>query len=83
MTRVKEGIGFIPEEILDPAEVRVLILNMCKLFREFYFTRIFPQGSAGGPTVVPCRPGFSQNFYTVFIPQEQLQGQSIVKGKSL
>ncbi|KAK3536411.1 hypothetical protein QTP86_008881 [Hemibagrus guttatus] len=37
------------------------------------------QGSAGGPTVDPCRPGFSQNFYTVFIPREQLQGQSIVK----
>ncbi|TSY83937.1 hypothetical protein Baya_13874 [Bagarius yarrelli] len=38
-------------------------------------------GSAEGPTVEPCRPGFSQNFYTVFIPREQLQGQSVVKVK--
>ncbi|XP_060766349.1 cadherin-4 isoform X1 [Neoarius graeffei] len=40
-------------------------------------------GSAGDPTADPCRLGFSQNFYTVFIPREQLQGQSIVKGTLL
>ncbi|KAF5904597.1 cadherin-4-like isoform X2 [Clarias magur] len=36
-------------------------------------------GSAEGLILDRCRPGFSQNFYTVFIPREQLQGQSIVK----
>ncbi|XP_049327617.1 cadherin-4 isoform X2 [Astyanax mexicanus] len=38
-------------------------------------------GSPGGPTVDPCRPGFSQSFYTVFVSREMLRGQSILKVK--
>uniref|UniRef100_A0A8C9VUH6 Cadherin prodomain domain-containing protein n=1 Tax=Scleropages formosus TaxID=113540 RepID=A0A8C9VUH6_SCLFO len=29
----------------------------------------------------PCRPGFSESFYTVFVSRDILQGQSILKGK--
>ncbi|KAB5536887.1 hypothetical protein PHYPO_G00112480 [Pangasianodon hypophthalmus] len=39
--------------------------------------------TAGSLTVDQCRLGFSQNFYTVFIPREQLQGHTIVKGTVL
>ncbi|XP_060766185.1 cadherin-4-like [Neoarius graeffei] len=39
--------------------------------------------TAGSLTGDRCRLGFSQNFYTVFIPQEQLQGHAIVKGSVL
>ncbi|KAF4093666.1 hypothetical protein AMELA_G00004240 [Ameiurus melas] len=39
--------------------------------------------TAGSLTVDPCRLGFSQNFYTVFIPQEWLQGHTVVKGTML
>lgn len=42
-----------------------------------------PQGSkAGQPLKPPCRPGFSQNFYTVIVSRDVLHGQSILKGKS-
>ncbi|TMS19399.1 hypothetical protein E3U43_003720, partial [Larimichthys crocea] len=27
----------------------------------------------------PCRPGFSQNFYTVIVSRDVLHGQSILK----
>uniref|UniRef100_A0A3B3TST1 Uncharacterized protein n=2 Tax=Poecilia TaxID=8080 RepID=A0A3B3TST1_9TELE len=37
---------------------------------------------AGQPPKPPCRPGFSQNFYTVIVPRDALHGQSILKGKS-
>lgn len=36
----------------------------------------------GQPLKPPCRPGFSQNFYTVIVPRDVLHGQSILKGKS-
>src|SRR4029434_6735185 len=43
-----------------------------------------PQGRGGavlpGP---PCRPGFSESFYTLFVPRDLLHGQSIFKGKLL
>ncbi|KAK6303705.1 hypothetical protein J4Q44_G00261590 [Coregonus suidteri] len=29
----------------------------------------------------PCRPGFSQSFYSVLISRDVLQGQSIFQGK--
>ncbi|KAM7405012.1 hypothetical protein PAMP_012303 [Pampus punctatissimus] len=31
----------------------------------------------------PCRPGFSQSFYSVLIPRDLLQGQDVLKVKSL
>uniref|UniRef100_A0A8C6U2Z2 Cadherin-4 n=1 Tax=Neogobius melanostomus TaxID=47308 RepID=A0A8C6U2Z2_9GOBI len=31
------------------------------------------------PFKAPCRPGFSQNFYTVIVPRDVLHGQSILK----
>uniref|UniRef100_A0A8C1ED02 Secreted protein n=1 Tax=Cyprinus carpio TaxID=7962 RepID=A0A8C1ED02_CYPCA len=41
-------------------------------------------GSHGNAqTIAPCRPGFSQSFYTVFVPRGVLQGLNIHKGKSL
>ncbi|TDH14597.1 hypothetical protein EPR50_G00043650 [Perca flavescens] len=33
------------------------------------------------PLKPPCRPGFSQNFYTVIVSRDVLHGQSILKGK--
>uniref|UniRef100_A0A4W4FH08 Cadherin-4 n=1 Tax=Electrophorus electricus TaxID=8005 RepID=A0A4W4FH08_ELEEL len=39
--------------------------------------------SRGGPTADPCRPGFSQSFYIVFISQNVLQGGGILKSKNL
>uniref|UniRef100_A0A3Q4IE87 Cadherin N-terminal domain-containing protein n=1 Tax=Neolamprologus brichardi TaxID=32507 RepID=A0A3Q4IE87_NEOBR len=36
---------------------------------------------AGQPLKPPCRPGFSQNFYTVIVSRDLLHGQSILKGK--
>uniref|UniRef100_A0A8C3AB10 Cadherin-4 n=1 Tax=Cyclopterus lumpus TaxID=8103 RepID=A0A8C3AB10_CYCLU len=36
---------------------------------------------AGQPLKAPCRPGFSQNFYTVIVSRDVLHGQSILKGK--
>lgn len=44
---------------------------------------VVPQGLAEGSSIDLCRPGFSQNFYTVFMPREKLHGQSLLKGKSL
>lgn len=42
-----------------------------------------PQGSrASQPLKPPCRPGFSQNFYTVIVSRDVLHGQRILKGKS-
>ncbi|XP_076879418.1 cadherin-4-like [Brachyhypopomus gauderio] len=41
------------------------------------------QASSGGPTADPCRPGFSQSFYTVFISQNVLQGRSLLKNTLL
>ncbi|KAI4888480.1 hypothetical protein NFI96_001822, partial [Prochilodus magdalenae] len=41
------------------------------------------RGSPGGPTVYPCRPGFSQSFYTVFVSREMLHGQSILKAQAV
>lgn len=42
-----------------------------------------PQGSrASQPLRAPCRPGFSQNFYTVIVSRDKLHGQSILKGES-
>uniref|UniRef100_A0A3Q2QEH9 Cadherin prodomain domain-containing protein n=1 Tax=Fundulus heteroclitus TaxID=8078 RepID=A0A3Q2QEH9_FUNHE len=35
-----------------------------------------------GASSTSCRPGFSQNFYTVIVPRDVLHGQSILKGKS-
>ncbi|RVE70773.1 hypothetical protein OJAV_G00067780 [Oryzias javanicus] len=32
-------------------------------------------------SVAPCRPGFSQSFYSVLISRDVLQGQGILKGK--
>lgn len=41
-----------------------------------------PQGTkAGQPPTPPCRPGFSECFYTVFVSRDLLRGQSILKGK--
>lgn len=41
-----------------------------------------PQGNkAGQPLKAPCRPGFSQNFYTMIVSRDLLHGQSILKGK--
>uniref|UniRef100_A0A8K9UHS4 Cadherin prodomain domain-containing protein n=1 Tax=Oncorhynchus mykiss TaxID=8022 RepID=A0A8K9UHS4_ONCMY len=37
--------------------------------------------SAGQPPKPPCRPGFSESFYTVFVSRDLLRGQSILKGK--
>uniref|UniRef100_A0A3P9NNS9 Uncharacterized protein n=1 Tax=Poecilia reticulata TaxID=8081 RepID=A0A3P9NNS9_POERE len=31
----------------------------------------------------PCRPGFSQSFYSVQISRDVLQGQGVLKGKHL
>ncbi|KAG5838407.1 hypothetical protein ANANG_G00223390 [Anguilla anguilla] len=31
------------------------------------------------PPKPPCRPGFSESFYTVFVSRDILQGQSILK----
>ncbi|XP_048873433.1 cadherin-4 isoform X2 [Brienomyrus brachyistius] len=33
------------------------------------------------PSKPPCRPGFSESFYTVFVSRDILQGQSILKVK--
>ncbi|KAM4741811.1 cadherin-4 isoform 3-T3 [Anableps anableps] len=38
---------------------------------------------AGQPLKPPCRPGFSQNFYTVIVPRDVLHGQSILKDTTL
>ncbi|KAL6464445.1 hypothetical protein MHYP_G00267620 [Metynnis hypsauchen] len=40
-------------------------------------------GSPEGLTVDPCRPGFSQSFYTAFVSREMLRGQSILKGQAV
>ncbi|XP_030634245.1 cadherin-4 [Chanos chanos] len=41
-------------------------------------------GDRGGvPTMPPCRPGFSESFYTVFVSRDLLQGQSILKDTTL
>ncbi|KAI3369518.1 hypothetical protein L3Q82_007727 [Scortum barcoo] len=34
---------------------------------------------ASQPLKPPCRPGFSQNFYTVIVSRDVLHGQSILK----
>ncbi|KAL0978589.1 hypothetical protein UPYG_G00172600 [Umbra pygmaea] len=34
---------------------------------------------AGQPPKPPCRPGFSESFYTVFVSRDLLRGQSILK----
>ncbi|KAM7423266.1 hypothetical protein PAMA_011016 [Pampus argenteus] len=34
---------------------------------------------AGQPLKPPCRPGFTQNFYTVIVSRDVLHGQSILK----
>ncbi|RXN11125.1 cadherin-4-like isoform X1 [Labeo rohita] len=37
-------------------------------------------GSHGNvQAIAPCRPGFSQSFYTVFVPRGVLQGLNIHK----
>uniref|UniRef100_A0A668A5C5 Uncharacterized protein n=1 Tax=Myripristis murdjan TaxID=586833 RepID=A0A668A5C5_9TELE len=33
-------------------------------------------------STVPCRPGFSQSFYSVLISRDVMQGQNILKGKA-
>ncbi|CAL8356018.1 unnamed protein product, partial [Gadus morhua 'NCC'] len=33
----------------------------------------------GQPPKPPCKPGFSQNFYTVIVSRDILRGQSILK----
>ncbi|KAI9546383.1 hypothetical protein NQZ68_027552 [Dissostichus eleginoides] len=38
---------------------------------------------AGPPLKPPCRPGFSQNFYTVIVPRDAQHGQSILKDTTL
>ncbi|KAJ7999021.1 hypothetical protein DPEC_G00211070 [Dallia pectoralis] len=39
-------------------------------------------GTKGGqPPKPPCRPGFSESFYTVFVSRELQRGHSILKGK--
>ncbi|XP_063330726.1 cadherin-4 isoform X1 [Pelmatolapia mariae] len=38
---------------------------------------------AGQPLKPPCRPGFSQNFYTVIVSRDVLHGQSILKDTTL
>ncbi|CAK6958400.1 cadherin-4 isoform X2 [Scomber scombrus] len=46
------------------------------------FDSYLEQGSkAGQPLKPPCRPGFSQNFYTVIVSRDVLHGQSILKGR--
>lgn len=56
-------------------QVNLPILNRLSCF--------IPQGSkAGQPLKPPCRPGFTQNFYTVIVSRDILHGQSILKGKS-
>uniref|UniRef100_A0A3B3IE88 Uncharacterized protein n=1 Tax=Oryzias latipes TaxID=8090 RepID=A0A3B3IE88_ORYLA len=35
----------------------------------------------GQPPKTSCRPGFSQNFYTVIVSGDVLHGQSILKGE--
>lgn len=49
----------------------------------FPFPFFFPlQGSkTGQPPKTSCRPGFSQNFYTVIVSGDVLHGQSILKGE--
>ncbi|XP_030230059.1 cadherin-4 isoform X2 [Gadus morhua] len=37
----------------------------------------------GQPPKPPCKPGFSQNFYTVIVSRDILRGQSILKGTTL
>lgn len=55
-------------------------VNLPMLNRLSHF---IPQGSKAGQTLKPpCRPGFSQNFYTVIVSRDVLHGQSILKGKS-
>ncbi|XP_055077790.1 cadherin-4 isoform X3 [Periophthalmus magnuspinnatus] len=38
---------------------------------------------AGQPLKATCRPGFSQNFYTVIVPRDVLHGQRILKDTAL
>ncbi|TSY83935.1 Cadherin-4 [Bagarius yarrelli] len=38
--------------------------------------------TSGSLTVDACRLGFTQNLYTVFIPQKQLQGHTIARGRN-
>ncbi|KAK9514904.1 hypothetical protein VZT92_025586 [Zoarces viviparus] len=42
----------------------------------------FPRNSGEHASRGPCRPGFSQSFYSVLISRDVLQGQGIRKGKS-
>lgn len=52
-------------------------------FFSLFFFFCIPQGSkASQPLKAPCRPGFSQNFYTVIVSRDKLHGQSILKGES-
>lgn len=64
------------DQIVTPwLQVNLPLLNRLSCF--------IPQGSkAGQPLKPPCRPGFSQNFYTVIVSRDVLHGQSILKGKS-
>lgn len=41
----------------------------------------FQRNNAEHASKGPCRPGFSQSFYSVLISRDVLQGQGIVKGK--
>ncbi|KAK7907445.1 hypothetical protein WMY93_016057 [Mugilogobius chulae] len=41
------------------------------------------ESKAGQPLRAPCRPGFSQNFYTVIVPRDVLHGQRILKDTTL
>ena len=57
--------------------------SICQCLTAPVLLLFIPQGSkAGQPLKPPCRPGFSQNFYTVIVSRDVLHGQSILKGKA-
>lgn len=57
--------------------VSVVILTCTLLVETSWGTK------AGQPPKPPCRPGFSESFYTVFVSRDLLRGQSILKDTSL
>lgn len=56
--------------------------SMESMFIDVYTVFCFFQRNNGEhASKGPCRPGFSQSFYSLLIPRDVLQGQGIVKGK--
>lgn len=65
-----------------PAEISVWPRGRKSICQCLTGRLVSPQGTkVGQQPKAPCRPGFSQSFYTVIVSRDVLRGQSILKGK--